>query len=39
MKCTVANLKRCFFVRITNYKSYQEQLDEVNWTNYLLTKV
>lgn len=30
--------KGVFFVRITNYKSYQEQLDEVNWTNYLFNQ-
>ncbi len=27
-----------FFVRITNYKTYQEQLEEVNWTNYLYSQ-
>lgn len=24
-----------FFARITNYKTYDEQLEEVNWTNFL----
>lgn len=27
--------KGIFFVRITKYKTYQEQLEEVRWTNYL----
>lgn len=30
--------KGIFFVRITNYKTYQEQLEEVNWTNYLFNQ-
>lgn len=30
--------KGSFFVRITNYKTYQEQLEEVNWTNYLFNR-
>ncbi|KIL44612.1 hypothetical protein [Jeotgalibacillus soli] len=24
-----------FFVRIINYKTYEEQLEEVSWTKYL----
>ncbi|HEY2491793.1 MAG TPA: phosphotransferase [Paenibacillus sp.] len=27
-----------FFTRITNYKTYQEQLEEVNWTNFLFNQ-
>lgn len=30
--------KGTFFVRITNYKTYQEQLEEVHWTNYLFNQ-
>jgi Ser/Thr protein kinase RdoA (MazF antagonist) len=30
--------KGVFFVRITNYKTYQEQLEEVNWINYLFNQ-
>ncbi|UNK15852.1 phosphotransferase [Paenibacillus sp. N3/727] len=30
--------KGIFFVRITNYKTYHEQLEEVNWTNYLFNQ-
>ncbi len=27
-----------FFLRITNYKTYQEQLEEVTWTHFLFTQ-
>lgn len=30
--------KGTFFARITNYKTYEEQLAEVNWTTYLFNR-
>lgn len=36
MKCfDVLEKSGIYYARITNYKSYEEQLVEVSWTNYL----
>lgn len=41
VKCITNEMYRCFsretdyYARITNYKTYEEQLQEVKWTNYL----
>ncbi|ETT72468.1 protein kinase [Paenibacillus sp. FSL R7-277] len=32
------SVKGTFFARITNYKTYEEQLAEVNWTTYLFNR-